>query len=328
MTTRRRLLLALGTALAGWPVLARAQQAAKIPHVGYLSVGGEDSNGVFLNALKDGLRELGYIDGKNIAVDVRWAGAEAYEFPKLAASLVKDGPTAIVTTCVPSTRAAKEATGTIPVVMSVDGDPVAAGLVRSLARPGANVTGWSTLFEELIPKWLELLRSAVPQARNIVIIRNPENLVDPYFWGKFEEAAERIGVRPLSFEAKVSTELELGFAAMKKQGADGLIVMIDAFLASQSRRIVALADRYRLPAIYGFREFAEAGGLMSYGLSFRDHFRGVARYVDAVLRGTKPTDLPVQQPTKIELVVNIATARKLGVSIPQQLLVRADRVIE
>ena len=328
MTTRRTLLLGLGSALATWPHRAIAQTKAALPHIGYLSVGSPDTNGAFLGALKDALRELGYVEGKNIAFDISWAGGRAYDFPQLAASVVSKNPAAIVTTCIPSTRAAKGATQKIPVVMSVDGDPVASGLVASLAHPGANVTGQTTLFEVLIPKWMELIRLAAPAARRIAILRNPENMADPYFWALSEGAAKRAGVAVVPIEAKVRAELDGAFAEMKKQNADALIVMTEAFLAGQASLIVPLAERYRMPAIYGFREFAEAGGLMSYGLSYREYYKRVARYVDAVLKGVKPATLPVEQPTTIELVVNLPTARKLGITLPPQLIVRADRVIE
>jgi putative ABC transport system substrate-binding protein len=313
---------------AAFPWLTGAQPAAKVAHIGYLSTGSPKSNRAFLDALRDALRELGYIDGKNIAIDVRWAGDMPSEFPQLAASLVRDNPNAIVTTCIPSTRAAKQATSTLPVVMSVDGDPVAAGLVSSLARPGGNVTGASTLFEELIQKWLELLHAALPKARDIAILCNPDNVIDPYYWAKFQEAARGIGVNVLRVEARAPAELDQAFKIMKDQRASGLVVMTEAFLAGQVQIIVPLADRYRIPAIYGYREFAEAGGLMSYGLSFREYYKRVARYVDAVLKGAKPAELPVEQPSRIELVINRRTARKLGVSLPPDLLVRADHVIE
>ena len=328
MTTRRNVLAVIGSAAVGWPLAARSQQQSAIPRVGYLSVGTPQTNAAFLGALKDALRNLGYVEGKNIAFDVEWAGGRAYEFPRLAASMVKQKPNAIVTTCIPSTKAAKQATGTIPVVMSVDGDPVASGVVASLAHPGANITGSSTLFEVLIPKWLELIRQAAPLAKRVAILRNAENMVDPYFWALTEQAAKGAGVVVIAFEARVPTELEGAFAAMKTQNADALVVMTEAFLAGQAGLIVPLADRYRLPAIYGFREFAEAGGLMSYGLSFREYYKGVARYVDAVLKGAKPANMPVEQPTKIELVVNLPAARKLGLKLSPQLLARADHVIE
>ncbi len=327
MTTRRRFLLAGAAAALASPRALHAQAKAGIPRIGYLNIGSTDANGVFLDSFKAGLRELGYVDGKNIVIDVRWADGFAPALPQLAATLVKEQPAVIVTTCIPSTRAAKGATGAIPVVMSVDGDPVAAGLVASLGRPGANVTGTSTQFEALIPKWLELLRSAAPKVRDFAILRNPRNVIDPYFFGQFEAAAKASGVKVLPFEASVAAGVDAAFVAMGKQRVGALIVMTEGFLASQLARIVPLADRYKLPAIYGFREFAEAGGMMSYGLSYNDYYRGVARYVDAVLKGAKPADLPVQQPTKIELVINFPTTRKLGLEMPSSLLARADRVI-
>lgn len=329
MNTRRKIVLALGASALAAPLASFSQQKpAKIPHVGYLSIGSQASNGAFLDAFKDGLRELGWVDGKNIIIEVSWAGSSAYEFPQLAALLVKGKPDAIIGTCIPSTRAAKNATSTIPVVMSVDGDPIASGLVSNLARPGSNVTGTWTLFEELIPKWLELLIAAVPKARVIAALVNPDVLSDPYFWAKLEEAAQRFGVKVVRSEARMPGDLDGAFANMKKQSAGGFIMMADVFWAAQTQRIVTLADVYKLPGIYSFREFAEAGGLMSYGLSFRDYFKGVARYVDKVLKGTRPADLPVEQPTKIEFAINLATAKSLGVNLPQQLLVRADKVIE
>jgi putative ABC transport system substrate-binding protein len=318
----------MGTAILTWPLDLGAQRPAAIPRVGYLSVGSPQTNGAFLGAFKEALGAFGYVEGKNIAFDIEWAGGRAYEFPQLAASVVRRKPDAIVTTCIPSTKAAKEATGTIPVVMSVDGDPVASGLVASLARPGGNITGSSTLFELLIPKWLELIQQAAPQAKRIAILRNPQNVVDPYFWSLTEATAKRAGVTVVPIEASMRADLDRAFATMKRQYADALVVMTEAFLAGQADLIVPLAERYRLPAIYGFREFAESGGLMSYGLSYRDYYKGVARYVDAVLKGAKPANMPVEQPTKIELVVNLPAARKLGLRLPPQLLARADKVIE
>jgi putative ABC transport system substrate-binding protein len=242
--------------------------------------------------------------------------------------MAKTSPSAIIGTCVPSTRAAKNATQTIPVVMAVDGDPVAAGLIASFAHPGGNVTGTSTLFESLIPKWLELINAAIPKARDIAVLSDPDNVVDEYFWARTKDAAERVGVNVLQFGARQPAELEPAFADMKLKRVGATIVLTEAFLTSQQPRIVALVDRYRLPSIFGYSEFVQAGGLMSYGVSYREYYRRVARYIDAVLKGTNPADLPVEQPTKIELVINLATARTLGVTMPPQLLVRADRMIE
>jgi len=328
LTTRRKLLQVLAASLAAMPLAGRPQSAARPRHIGYLSVGSLASNGAFLQALKDALKALGYVDGKNIMIDVLWAGDNAGAFPELAASLVKTRPDAIIGTCIPSTRAAKNATTNIPVVMSVDGDPVASGLVMSFARPGGNVTGTSTLFEELVPKWLELLSAAAPKARDIAILTNPEDVADQFFWAKFEEAAQRIGVRTIKVEASTPAGIDRGFVEMRKRGTDALVVMTEAFFAAQIPRLVSHAERSRTPAIYGYREFTQAGGLMSYGLSYREYYKRVALYIDAVLKGVKPADLPVEQPTKIELVINGATARKLGITIPQSLLLRADEVIQ
>jgi len=330
MLTRRKLLVAAGATLATWPLASRAQPSARVPHVGYISLGSPRSNGAFLDAFRDGLHELGYADGRNIVIDVRWAGDSPADLPRLAASLVKDRPDAIIGTCIPSTRAAKEATRTIPVVMSVDGDPVAAGLIASFARPGGNVTGTSTLFEELIPKWVELLTTAAPRVRNVALLHNPADLVDPFYAAQVGEAAKRVGIDVSEFEADAAEaeNLDRAFAAMKNKGAGGVVVLTEAFFAAEVERIVSLANRYQLPSIYGFREFARAGGLMSYGVSFRDYYKNVARYVDAVLKGTRPADLPVEQPRRIELVVNLKTAKALGLAFPQALLLRADEVIQ
>jgi len=328
MTTRREALAALAATLATAPLATRAQRRANVPHVGYLSTGSASSNAAFLGAFKDGLRELGYADGKNIVIDLRWAGDSPADFPRLASALVKDRPSAIVGTCIPSTRAAKEATRTIPVVMSVDGDPVAAGLIASFARPGGNVTGASTLFEELIPKWIELLTAAAPKIRTLALLRDPFNVVDPFYAAQFDAAAKRVGVGVAQFEARAPEDLDQAFAQMKKQKLGGVVVLTEALLAGEIDRIVPLANQYKLPSIYGFREFAEAGGLMSYGVSYRQYYRRVARYVDAVLKGAKPADLPVEQPTRIDFVLNLKTAKALELAIPQSLLVRADEVIE
>jgi len=329
-STRRELLIALGATLTTWPFALRAQSSGKVPHIGYISLGSPRSNGAFLDAFKAGLRELGYIDGRNIVIDVRWAGDSPSALPSLAGSLVKDQPSAIVGTCIPSTRAAKQATQTIPVVMSVDGDPVAAGLIASFARPGGNVTGTATLFEELIPKWLELLTTAAPGIHNVALLHNPLDVVDPFYAGQVAQAAKQVSVDVVQFEANADApaRLDAAFAAMSEKRVGGVVVLTEAFFAAEVERVVSLARRYKLPAIYGFREFVRAGGLMSYGLSFRDYYKGVARYVDAVLKGTKPADLPVEQPSRIELTINLNTAKSLGLTIPQALLLRANEVIQ
>jgi putative ABC transport system substrate-binding protein len=324
MLTRRGLLAVLGT-LAAWPIGGRAQPSAKVPHIGYISTGSPRSNGAFLDAFREGLREFGYIDGKNIVIDARWVGESGIDFRRTAAALVKDQPHAIIGTCIPSTRAAKEATRTIPVVMSIDGDPVAAGLISSFAKPGGNVTGASTLFESLIPKWLELLTTAVPGVRSLALLSDGE--LDSYYAARVDEAAKVVGVNVSRFEVGSSQSLDRAFEEMRKQGVGGVVVLTEAIFVGDLQRIVSLADRYKLPAVYGFSEFATAGGLMSYGVSFRDYYKSVARYVDAVLKGTKPADLPVEQPNRIDLVLNLKTAKALGLTIPPSLLLRANEVI-
>jgi len=327
VVTRRRVFLALGASALAAPCASLAQQpVSKIPHIDYLSQGSEANRGVFLGAFKEGLREFGWIDGKNVIVDVHWA--PPYEFPQLAASLVKRNPAAIVGTCIPSTRAAKNATTTIPVVMSVNGDPVESGLVASLAHPGANVTGTSTLFEELIPKWFEIITTTIPNIRTVAVMANPESVGDEYWWAQAQRAAERIRLNVVRTEAHTPADLDREIGSMKKQRVEAFVLMVDAYFLNEMQRIVLLAKEYKLPGIYGFREYVEAGGLMSYGLSYRDYYKNLARYVDKVLRGTKPADLPVEQPTKIELAINLASAKALDLTIPQSLIVRADKLIQ
>jgi putative ABC transport system substrate-binding protein len=328
MTDRRQWLTALAATLAATALPSLAQPQRPLPRIAYLSTGSAESNGTLLEALKSALRELGYVDGRNIRIDAAWVGPYANRFPQVAASMVESKPTVLLGTCIPSARAAKNATSTIPVLMAVDGDPVAAGLVASLAHPGGNVTGTATLFEALIPKWIELITTAVPAAREIAVLSDPDNVVDAFMWAKTQAAAERKGVRVLQFGARRLAELEPAFAAMADKGVDALVVLTEAFITSQLARIVPLTERQRLPAIFGYREFAEAGGLMSYGVSYREYYKRVARYVDLVLKGRQPADLPVELPTKIELTVNAAAARRLGLTLPPQLLARADRVVE
>ncbi len=252
MVTRRRVLLALAGSVLAAPCGSKAQQS-RVPHVDYLSQGSEADRGVFLRAFREGLREFGWIDGKNIVIDVHWA--PAYEFPQLAASLVKRNPAAIVGTCIPSTRAAKGATTTIPVVMSVNGDPVEAGLVASLARPGANVTGMSTLFEELIPKWFEIIATIVPNIRTVAVVANPESVDDEYWWARAKEAAERTHLNAVRAEAHTPADLAREFGSMKKRRIEGFVLMVDAYFLNEMQRIVSLANEWNLPGVYGFREY-------------------------------------------------------------------------
>ena len=326
MVTRRRIVAVLGVSAVAAPLGSFAQRLpTPVPHVTYLSQGSEVSRGAFLAAFREALRELGWIDGENVVIDVRWAAPG--DLPRVAAAAVSRNPAAMVGTCIPSTRAAKNASATIPVVMSVNGDPVEAGLVASLARPGANVTGTWTLFEQLVPKWLELITMVTPGARTVAVLVNPDSFDDEYWWTRAEEAARRVRVNVVRAEAATVAGVKEAVTSAVKRRADAMVVMAEAFFLNHIPRVVTLANAHRLPAVYGFREYAEAGGLMSYGLSFRSYYRNVARYLDKVLRGAKPADLPVEQPTKLELTLNLETANALGIAIPQLLLVRADEVI-
>lgn len=327
MVTRRRIVLAFGASAFTEPFASFAQRLpTPPPHVTYLSQGSEASRGAFLTAFRDALRELGWIDGENVVIDVRWAPPG--ELPRVAAAAASRNPAAMVGTCIPSTRAAKNASATIPVVMSVNGDPVEAGLVVSLARPGANVTGTWTLFEQLVPKWVELIRTVAPTARIVAVLVNPDSFDDEFWWTRAEEAARRVRVSVMRSEAATASGIEDALSSAIKRHAEAMIVMVEALFLNSIPRIVTLANAHRLPAIYGFREYAEAGGLMSYGLSFRNYYKDVASYVDKVLRGAKPADLPVEQPSKLELTLNLQTAKALGITIQQSLLARADEVIQ
>jgi putative ABC transport system substrate-binding protein len=197
-----------------------------------------------------------------------------------------------------------------------------------LARPGANVTGTSTLFEELTPKWFEIITATIPNIRTVAVMANPDSVGDEYWWAQAQQAAERIRLNVVRTEARAPAGIDREFGRMREQRVDAFILMVDAYFLNEMQRIVRLASEYRLPGLYGFREYVEAGGLISYGLSYRDYYRGVARYVDKVLRGTKPADLPVEQPTKIELVINQRTARAIGLTIPASVLARADELIQ
>jgi hypothetical protein len=260
MISRRRVVLAIGASgLSSLPAALAQKLNPAIPHVAYLSQGSPADRGVFLDALREGLSELGWIDGSNVVIDVHWA--PAYDFPRVAASVVERNPAAIVGTCIPSTRAAKNASTSIPVVMSVNGDPVEAGLVVSLARPGANVTGTSTLFETLMPKWIEISGSLAPGALTLAVLMNPESVDDEYWWYQIQQVAKRSGVNLVRANATSASGLHRAFVGMTEQRVGAVITMVDAYFLNELHRIVELANEHRLPAMYGFREYAEAGGL-------------------------------------------------------------------
>jgi putative ABC transport system substrate-binding protein len=326
---RRDLIIALGGALA-WPLAARAQQKA-MPVVGFLSTGNASPGPVapLVAAFRQGLSETGYVEGQNVAIEYRWAEGHYDRLPALAADLVGRKVDVIVSTGgTPTALAAKNATSTIPIVFRAGGDPVGAGLVASLARPGGNLTGVSMLIDELTRKRLELLSELVPQAKVIALLVNPKNPATENVMRDVQEAARVKGLQLPILKANSESEIDAAFATLVQLQAGALVVAADPFLTSRREQLVALATRYAVPAIYAWREFAEAGGLISYGSSLTTAFRQLGNYAGKILKGAKPADLPVQQSTRFELVINLKTAKARGLTIPQSLLLRADELIQ
>lgn len=313
-------------ALASFP--AQAQQAGKVYRIGYLS-SGTVQHIQFREAFAEGLRALGWIEGKNIHIEYRYAEGRFERLPELAAELVRLKVDVIAAGQTTSAAAAKQATATIPIVVMNVGDPVASGLVASLARPGGNVTGVSYLFSaDLVGKHLELLRQAVPGIRRVAILLNPANPAHVAAIGSTEAMAGTLGVQPLFVEARAADRIDPVFETMTRERAEALVVLADALFILERERLAALTRKHRLPSIYGARENAEIGGLMSYGPSLVANLRRGASFVDKILRGAQPADLPMEQPATYELVVNLKTARALGLTLPQSLVRRADQVIE
>ena len=292
-----------------------------------MSTGSPTSFATRLAAFRGGLRDLGYAED-SVFIEQRWAEGREELLSGLAAELVRVRVAILVAVGTPASMAAKRATETIPIVMVAVGDPVGTGLVASLARPGGNITGLSNLAAELTGKLLDLLREIVPGLARVAVLRNPGNPVHAVYQHEAQIAAERVGVRLQSVEARKLEDFDVVFAAMVRQQAGGLIVLPDPLNLSARARIAELATRTRLPAIYATRDYADAGGLASYGPYTHDLYRRAAVYVDRILKGAKPGDLPVEQPTKFELVINLKTAKALGLTIPPSLLARADQVIE
>jgi ABC-type uncharacterized transport system substrate-binding protein len=325
---RRDVILGLGAGFA-LPLAARAQQPKAMPVIGYLSGGVPSFYQTILPSFRDGLREAGYIEGKNVAIEYRWAEGKYDRLPALAAELVARKVDLIVAGGGnASPTAAKAATSTIPIVFSAGADPVAGGLVASLARPGGNLTGVSFLTVGLYPKRLQLLSELVPQARSVAMLAyaNGPNTKDNF--SEVAGAAAALGKEFKPLPVASDAEIEPVFASLKKPDRPALIIQTDPFIDARSERVIALAARYGLPAIYGFRRFAAAGGLMSYGASINGVYRQIGVYAGKVLAGAKPADLPVQQPTKFELVINLKTVNALGLTVPPALLAGADEIIE
>jgi putative tryptophan/tyrosine transport system substrate-binding protein len=323
---RREFLLLLGGAMAAASPL-RAQQKA-MPVIGYLSAGSPDPSAQSLTAFRQGLGETGYVEGQNVAIEYRWADGRYDRLPALAADLVDRHVDVITTTGGRSVLAAKSATSTIPIVFRSGADPVELGLVASLARPGGNLTGVSFISIELMPKRLELLSELVPHAGVIALLVNPTQANAERIIGNMQEAARAKGVQLSILKASSEGEIDGAFATLGQQHAGALVVGGDTFFANRLDQIMALAAHHAVPAIYELREAVAAGGLISYGPSRSGSWHQVGTYVGKILKGAKPADLPGQQPTTFELVVNLNTAKALGLTVPPSILARADEVIE
>jgi len=325
---RRAFIIFLAGAMVAWPLAARAQQRA-MPVIGILSSNSPASAAPFMAAFSQGLSEAGYVEGQNVAIEYRSAEGRFDRLPALAADLVGRKVDVIVAPGgTPTALAAKNATSTIPIVFRT-GEPVADGLVASLARPGGNLTGFGMLLGELTPKWLQLLSELVPQARMIALLVNPTNpVVFERIIRDMEEAARAKGVQLPILKAGTESEIDAAFASLVQLQAGALLVAADPFLFNRREQLVALASHHAVPAIYPWREAVAAGGLISYGPSLTSVFRQLGTYAGKILNGAKPADLPVQQPTTFELVVNLKTAEALGLTVPPSILARADGVIE
>jgi putative ABC transport system substrate-binding protein len=309
---------------------AAAQPPEKVPRVGYLLAGShsDPQRQRLLEAFRQGLRELGYVEGQNIAIESRWAEGKDDRFPALAADLVRSKVDVIVAQSGAATQAAQQATRTIPIVMSLSNDPVGSGLVASLARHGGNVTGLTIMVPDLTGKQFQLLKEVVPKVSRVALLTNPANPASAPFLREAEAVARALGVRLQTLETRNPQEIDSAFAAMTKERAGALLILPDQIFVSQRRQIAELATKRRLPSVYGVGEYAEAGGLMAYGVNHIDLVRRAATYVDKILKGAKLADLPVAQPTKFELVINLRTAKAIGLTIPPSLLQRADQIID
>jgi len=325
MMKRRQFISLLGRAAAAWPVAARAQERTKLPTIGFLGTTTLSAMGEWVAAFVQRLRELGWIEGRNIAIEYRWAEARSERYGDIAAELVQSKVDVIVTTA-PAFPAVQRATSVIPIVFAIaPADPVAAGFIASLARPGGNATGLSMLSPDTAGKRLELLREIVPGIRRLAVMVNLGFPAAVQEGSEAHAAASALGLEVVKLEIRRPQDIASSFEALK---ADALYVTTDALFNANRIRINTFALSARLPTIYPFREPVEAGGLMSYGVNIPDLFRRAAGYVDKILRGAKPGDIPVEQPTKFDLVINVITAKALGLSIPESFLLRADKVIE
>jgi putative ABC transport system substrate-binding protein len=326
---RRTFVGAAAGSLLTLPLAIEAQQASKVPRIGYLVQNYAETSQRPLAAFREGLRELGWVEGKNIVIEVRFAEGRVDQLPALVSELIRVKVDIIVAGSSGATWAAKNATQSIPIVMAASANAPGEGLVASLAHPGGNITGMTFLAgPEIAGKQLQLLKEVAPAASRVAVLTNPTNRAHVAFVREVQLAARSLGAQVQVLDARNPDQLDSAFAAMTREHAAALLVLTDSVFVGQRQRVANLAARSRLPALYSQREFVDAGGLVSYGPSLSDMFRRAATHVDKILRGGKPSDIPVEQPTKFELVINLKTAKALGLTIPQSLLLRADEVIQ
>jgi putative ABC transport system substrate-binding protein len=324
---RRTFIAALGSAAAAWPPTARAQQAGKLPIIGFLGATTPSAQSQWTASFVQRLRELGWIEGRTVAIEYRWAEGRSERAAEIAAEFVRLKVDVIVTSGTSPVLAAKQATAVLPIVFAAAGDPVGTGLVASLARPGGNVTGLSLQAIDYVGKKLELLREVVPGLRRLAIVVNVGSPIGVLELGEVQAMARTLGLEVITSEIRRAEDIAPAFEALKGR-AEALYVVTDPLLTTNRARIHTLAMGARLPTMHDGREYVEGGGLMSYGPNRPDLFRRVADHVDEILRGAKPADIPVEQPTKFDLIINLTTAKALGLEVPQSLLARADEVIE
>ncbi len=327
MMNRRRFLQGVSAGLLAAPVVAEAQTAGKVWRVGFLGSTSPKSYGTFVAAFREGLRERGYIEGKHVTVEYRWAESDYDRLPTLAAELVRLNVDVILTHGTPGARAAKAATTTIPIIVTIVGDAVATGLVQSLARPGANMTGSTFSFAEVNAKRIEMLKEALPSVKRLAVLMNATNVGNVATFEAMARTARSVDLSVVQIFAKRAEDFEDAFTQITKARAEAVAVYEDALFIAQAPRLAALAERHRLPSV-GFREYADAGGLLAFGVNFPDVWRRAALFVDRIFKGAKPSELPMEQPAKYDTVANVRTARALKLSIPPWVLLRADTVIE
>jgi putative ABC transport system substrate-binding protein len=328
-STRRTLILVA----AAWPALAwvgavRAQAPAKAPRIGFLSPLSPSDAVLWHQAFRLGLRDLGWVEGKNISIEYRYAEGKSDRIPDLAADLVRLKVDVIVASSTSAALPAQKATRVIPIVIAAAGDPVALGLVESLARPSGNVTGLSQMTVELVGKRLELLKEIIPKLSRVAVLWNPQAATSTLNWKEIQLPARQLGLQLHSLEVRSANDFDKAFEDATRARAGALFIMADPVIITNLKRIAGLAAKSRLPSIHNYSEFVDAGGLVAYGVDRADMFRRAATFVDKILKGAKPGDLPIERPTKFELVVNLKTAKALGITIPQSVRFRADRVIE